>query len=144
MNMSTTQARSPAGLARHDLSARQAVVLACTAMAATAILDIVVDGKLGTLFSVGFILVSITAPLSVDIRALFAPGILPTLLMVGSIAVFAIIAPSTIPAEGLAASADTVQRLIAGIIDQATALVVGQLLALGVIGLRIITAADNT
>ena len=143
MNMSTTQARSPAGLARHDLSASQAVVLACTAMAATAILDVVVDGKLGTLFSVGFILVSITAPLSVDIRALFAPGILPTLLMVGFIAVFAIIAPSTIPTEGLAASADTVQRLIAGIIDQATALVVGQLLALGVIGLRIITAADN-
>lgn len=143
MNMSTTQARSPAALARHDLSARQAVVVACTAMAAVAILDVAVDGKLGPLFSVGFVLIAVTTPLSVNVRALFAPGILPPLLMIGVILVFAIVAPSAIPSGGLAASAGILQHLIAGIIDQATALVVGHLLALGVIALRIVTAPDN-
>lgn len=143
MNMSTTATHSPAALARRDLSARQAIIIACVAMTAIAILDVVVDGKLGTLFSVGFILIAVTTPLSVDVRALFAPGILPPLLMIGVILVFAVVAPSAIPADGLASTAGTLPRLIAGIIDQATALVVGHLLALGVIALRIVTTPDR-
>lgn len=138
--MSTPAARSPAALTRYDLGAGQAVVFACIAMASIALLDLLGDGKLGVLFSVGFILVSVTTPLSVDVRALFAPGILPPLLMIGSILVLAIVLPSAIPTEGLADSAGTLQRLIAGVIDQATALVVGHLLALGVIAVRIMTA----
>ncbi|MGZ5371328.1 DUF6542 domain-containing protein [Aeromicrobium sp.] len=138
--MSTSAARSPAALTRHDLGAGQAVVFACIAMASIALLDLLGDGKLGVLFSVGFILVAVTTPLSVEVRALFAPGILPPLLMIGSILVLAIVSPSAIPAEGLADSAGTLQRLIAGVIDQATALVVGHLLALGVIAVRIMTA----
>jgi len=110
------------------------------ATATIALLDVMVDGRLGILFSVGFILVAVTTPLSVDVRALFAPGILPPLLMIGSILAFAVFAPSAIPSEGLADSASALQRLISGVIDQATALVVGHLLALGVIALRIITA----
>ncbi|MEO6471375.1 MAG: DUF6542 domain-containing protein, partial [Aeromicrobium sp.] len=98
---------------------------------------------LGVLFSVGFILIAVTTPLSVDVRSLFAPGILPPLLMIGSILFFAIVSPSAIPADGLAASAGTIQRLIAGIIDQATALVIGHLLALGVVALRIVTAPEK-
>lgn len=144
MNMSMAATHSPAALARHDLNARQAIIIACVAMAAIAILDVVVDGKLGTLFSVGFILIAVTTPLSVDVRSLFAPGILPPLLMIGVILVFAVAVPSAIPADGLAASAGTLSRLIAGIIDQATALVVGHLLALGVIALRIVTAPRPT
>lgn len=113
-------------------------------MGAIALLDVAFDGKLGTLFSVGFILIAVTTPLSVDVRSLFAPGILPPLLMIGSILLFAIFAPSVIPADGLAASAGTIERLIAGVIDQATALVVGHLLALAVIALRITTAPDES
>ena len=142
--MSTTATHSPAALARRDLTARQAVVIACTTMAAIAILDVMVDGKLGTLFSVGFVLIAVTTPLSVDVRALFAPGILPPLLMISVILVFSIVAPSAIPTDGITASAGTLQRLIAGIIDQATALVVGHLLALGVIALRIVITPDRT
>ena len=141
--MSTVATHSPAALARRDLGARQAIVIACAAMTAIAILDVVVDGKLGTLYSVGFILIAVTTPLSVDVRSLFAPGILPPLLMIGVILIFAIVAPSAIPADGLVSSAGTLQRLIAGIIDQATALVVGHLLALGVIALRIVTTPDH-
>ena len=144
MNMSTTATHSAAALARRDLRARQATAIACAAMTVIAVLDVVVDGKLGTLLSVGFILIAVTTPLSVDLRALFAPAILPPLLMIGIILVFAIVAPSTIPADGLVASAGTLPRLIAGVIDQATALVVGHLLALGVIALRIVTAPGRT
>lgn len=140
MNMSTTATRSPAGLARHDLSARQAIVLACAAMSGISLLDIAGDGRLGILFSVGFVLVVVTTPLSVDVRALFAPGILPPLLMIGSILALAIFEPSALPVQGVASSSGTLQHVIAGVIDQATALVVGHLLALSVIALRIATA----
>ena len=144
MIMSMTQLRSPAAFSRHDLQTRQAVVLACAAMVVVSIGDIVLDGKLGSLFSVGFILIAVTVPLSVGVRSLFAPGILPPLLMIGMMLVFAIIAPSTIPADALSSDAGTLQRFIAGIIDQATALVVGHLLALGIIGLRILTDPERS
>ena len=143
MNMSMTQSRTPAALSRHDLGARQAITFACTAMAAVSVLDVIGDGKLGLLFSIGFILIAVTTPLSVDVRSLFAPGILPPLLMIASMLAFAIFHPSAIPADGLASDAGTMQRFLAGIIDQATALVVGHLLALGVIALRIITDPDK-
>lgn len=109
-------------------------------MAGIALLDIAGDGRLGTLFSVGFVLVAVTTPLSVDVQALFAPGILPPLLMISLLLVVAIFEPSAIPADGVASSAGTLQHVISGVIDQATALVVGHLLALGVIALRITTA----
>lgn len=143
MNMSMTQSRTPVALSRRDLSARQAIVWACTAMAVVTFLDLIGDGRLGGLFSVGFILIAVTTPLSVDVRSLFAPGILPPLLMIASILTIAIIHPTAITSDGLAASAGTIQRLIAGIINQATALVVGHLLALAVIALRITTDPDK-
>lgn len=143
MNMSMTATRSPAALARHDLSARQAIIVGCAVMAAIALVDVAVDDRLGMLFSVGFVLVAVTIPLSVDVRALFAPAILPPLLMIGTILALVIVSPAAMSVEGLAPSAGTLQRLIAGIIDQATALVVGHLLALGVIALRILTTPDR-
>lgn len=138
-----TQSRTPVALSRHDLTAQQAIVLACSAMAIVTILDVMADGRIGLLFSVGFILIAVTTPLSVDVRSLFAPGILPPLLMIGAILAVAILHPSAITSDGLSSSAGALQRLIAGIIDQATALVVGHLLALGVIALRIITDPDK-
>lgn len=143
MNMSMTQSRTPVALSRHDLGAQQAIVIACSAMAAVTLLDVIFDGRLGSLFSVGFILIAVTTPLSVDVRSLFAPGILPPLLMIAMILLLAIVHPSAIVADGLASSAGAMQHLIAGIINQATPLVVGHLLALGVIALRIITDPDK-
>lgn len=143
MNMSTSAARLPAALARRDLSARQAITLACAALALVAALDIIIDGTIGLLFSVGFVLVAVTAPLSVESGSLFGPGILPPLLMIGSILMLAIVVPDAIATDGISATAGTLQRLIAGVIDHATALAVGHLLALGVIGLRILTGPDD-
>lgn len=113
-------------------------------MAAITVVDVAVNQQIGLLFGMSFVLVTITIPLSVNISQLFVPAILPPLLLIGAITALAIVAPSTIPAEGLANSAGASQRIISGIIDQATALVVGHVLALAVIGLRIITApADH-
>ena len=122
MNMSMTSTRSPVAMARVDLGARQAVTLASVAMTLVAILDVIPDGRLGSLFSVGFILIAVTTPLAVDVRSLFAP-----------------VLPDSIQAKGLAASDGVMQRVIAGIINNATALVVGHLFALAVIALRIVT-----
>jgi len=142
--MASTALRSPASLAALDLNARQAVWLACASMAAITVVDIAVNQRIGLLFGASFVLVAITIPLSVNIGELFVAAILPPLLLIGSIAVLAVIVPSSIPADGLADSAGALQRIISGIIDQAAALVVGHVLALGVIGLRIITApADH-
>lgn len=147
MNMSTTTVRmlghAPAALARVDLTARQAITLACTAMAGVAALDIAGDGKIGLLFSVGFVLIAITTPLSVNRCSLFGPGILPPLLMLTSVVVFAAALPSALPSDGIPASAGVLQRTLAGIVDQATALIVGHLLALGAIGLRILSCPDE-
>lgn len=147
MNMSTSTVKmaghSPAALARRDLSARQAITAAGTVMAAVTLLDVIIDGKIGLLFSIGFVLISVTTPLSVDARSLFGPGILPPLLMIASILILSIAVPAAIPADGISATAGTLQRLIAGVIDQATALIIGHLLALGTIGLRILTSPDN-
>lgn len=143
MNMSMTSTRSPVAMARVDLGARQAVTLASVAMAVVAILDVIPDGRLGSLFSVGFILIAVTTPLAVEVHSLFAPGIMPPLLMIGAILVLAIVLPDSIQANGLAASDGVMQRLIAGIINNATALVVGHLLALAVIALRIVTDPDK-
>lgn len=143
MNMSMTSTRSPVAMSRVDLGTRQAVTLASVAMALVAILDVIPDGRLGSLFSVGFILIAVTTPLAVEVRSLFAPGIMPPLLMIGAILVLAIVLPDSIQANGLAASDGVMQRLIAGIINNATALVVGHLLALAVIALRIVTDPDK-
>ncbi|HZK37208.1 MAG TPA: DUF6542 domain-containing protein [Aeromicrobium sp.] len=138
--MASTALRSPASLAALDLNARQAVWLACASMAAITVVDIAVNQRIGLLFGASFVLVAITIPLSVNIGELFVPAILPPLLLIGTITVLTVIIPSSIQVDGLADSAGALQRIIAGIIGQAAALVVGHLLALGVIGLRILTA----
>lgn len=141
--MVSTALRSPALLASLDLNARQAVGLACASMAAVTVVDIAVHQQIGLLFSISFVLIVITIPLTVHIGELFVPAILPPLLLIGTITVLTVIIPSSIQVDGLADSAGALQRIIAGTIGQAAALVVGHLLALGVIGLRILTAPAN-
>lgn len=130
-------------LARHDVSAFGIVVLGAAGIGLSATLSVVLTADLGFFFGLTFVLLAVTCALAADIRALFAPGILPPLLMIGLMAVVAHLAPDAITVQSLADSAGTTQRVIAGVIDHATALVLGHLLALAVIGLRL-AAAPNT
>ena len=134
--------RTPARLARHDMTSRQAITVACLAMTAVVLLDLI-DGRLDLLYSVGFVLIVITAPLSVDVRALFPTGVLPPALLIGSLLVVAIAEPSAIQVSGMADNASLVARLIAGTIDHGMTLVVGHGLALAIIILRIVTDPDR-
>lgn len=140
--MAQAVSHPPARMARHDLSARQAIVSASVSMVAIVALDLL-DGTLGPLYSVGFVLIVVTVPLSVDVRALFPAGVLPPILLLASLLVVCLVDPAAIQIDGLAKDPTLVGRLIASVIDHGVTLVIGHGLALGVIGLRIITAPDR-
>jgi hypothetical protein len=123
---------------RRDLSARQAIVASCAAMTAIVLLDLV-DGRLDLLFSVGFVLIAVTAPLSVGVRHMFPTGVLAPVLFLVSLLLVCLFAPSAIRVEGMAPDAGTLARLIAATLDHGTTLIVGCVLALGLIALRILT-----
>jgi type III secretory pathway component EscV len=128
---------TPPRTARRDLTARQAIIAACLAMAAVVLLDLV-DTRLDLLYSVGFVLIVVTAPLAVGVRQMFATGVLPSVLLIASLLLVCLFQPSAIRVEGMDADAGTAARLIAATLDHGLTLVVGQLLALGVITLRIV------
>lgn len=140
--MTQAVSRTPARVARYDLSAGQVLVASCAVMAAIVLLDLM-DGRLGLLYSVGFVLIVITAPLSVDVRGLFPTGVLPPVLLIGSLLAVCLFAPDAIQVNGMAKDASTVARLIAGTIDHGMTLVIGHGLALGLIALRIIGAPER-
>jgi len=140
--MSQAVSRTPAAMARRDLSARQALTAACVAMAAVIGLDLM-DGRLGLLFSVGFVLIAVTVPLAVDVRSLFPAGVLPPALLIGSLLLVCMFASSAIHVDGLAKDASLFGRFIATVVDHGLTLVIGHGLALGVIALRILADRDR-
>jgi hypothetical protein len=140
--MSSRTARTSVGLARHDLSAQQAVAVACLSVAAVTALDLA-DGRLGFLFSLGFVLVVITAPLCVDVRSLLVTGVMPPVLLIGSLWIIALFFPEAIVVDGLHADAGALTRTIAGVIDHGITLVVGHVLALVGIVARVATAPSR-
>lgn len=129
--------RTPPRTARpgHDLTARQAIAASCLAMTAIVLLDLV-DGRLDLLYSVGFVLIAVTAPMSVGTRHLFPTGVLPPVLMIVSLLLICLFEPSVIQVEGMGRDAGTFARLIAGTLDHGMTLFVGCGLALAIITLR--------
>lgn len=134
---------TPPRTVQRDLTARQAIVAGCLAMAAIIVLDLV-DSRLGLLYSVGFVLIVVTIPLTVGVRQMFATGVLPSVLLIASLLMVCLFHPSAIRVDGMAADASTAARLIAATLDHWLTLVVGQLLAIGVITLRILGDARST
>ena len=101
------------------------------------------DGRLGLLFSVGFVLIAVTVPLAVDVRSLFPAGVLPPALLIGSLLLVCIFDSAAIHVDGLAKDASLVGRFIATVIDHGLTLVIGHGLALGIIALRILADRDR-
>ena len=112
-------------------------------MAGVATVSIGLTDELGVFFGACFVLVSVSAALSADLRSLFAPGVLPPLLLVTVLLAVAVLAPQAIDAPGLAETAGAAQRTIAGVVEQATALIIGHLLALAAIAYRIAHADER-
>jgi hypothetical protein len=141
--MSQAVTRPPGAWARRDLNARQAIFIAGIAMAILTGLDLSDDGRLGFVYSLGFVLIVVTVALGVDLDSLFQAGVFPPMLLIGTLAVVAMFWPDAIHVNGLAKDAGFIGRLIAATIDHGKTLVVGHGLALGLISLRIMTAPDR-
>ena len=139
----TQAVRTTPRTARRDMTARQAIVAACVAMTAIVLLDLV-DGRLDLLYSVGFVLIAVTAPMAVGVRNLFPTGVLPPVLFVISLLLVCLFEPSAIRVEGMAPDAGTFARLIAATLDHGMTLFAGCGLALGLIALRILTDEPRT
>ena len=140
--MSSRTARSSVGLSRHDLSAQQAVAAACVSLAAVTALDLA-DGRLGFLYSLGFVLAVVTAPLSVDVRSLLTTGVMPPVLLIVALWNVALFFPDAIVVDGLHTDAGTLARTLAAVIDHGITLVVGHVLALAGIVVRVATAPSR-
>jgi len=123
-----------------DLSGAAVVVMAFLAMAALVWLDLT-DGKLGPAFTVGFILVALTAPMAVDLRSIVTTGVLPPPLLILTLFGVVLVEPSAIDVPGLAADAGVIARTVATTLDHGVALVIGHTLALTTIVLRNVWAS---
>jgi hypothetical protein len=109
-------------------------------MAAIVWLDLT-DGTLGLAFSVGFIMVAITAPMAVDLRSIVSTGVLPPPLLIVTLFGVALIEPGAIEVPGLAVDAGTITRTIGTTLDHGVTLVIGHALALTTIVLRNVWAS---
>lgn len=109
-------------------------------MAAIVWLDLT-DGTLGAAFTVGFILVALTAPMAVDLRAIVTTGVLPPALLILTLFGVVLIEPGAIEVPGLAADAGALTRTVATTLDHGVALVIGHALALTMIVVRNVWAS---
>lgn len=114
----------------------QVVLAAAAALTSAALLEIALRGHLGLLTSAALVLVSAAAALTIGSSDLFTAGVLPPLLTLALVLGVAVLRPSAVSVAALDSGAATVQVLIAGFVDVAGALVVGHMLALGLVGLR--------
>jgi hypothetical protein len=128
------------GQTGRDLNGAAVVVMAFVAMAAIVWLDLT-DGTLGPAFTVGFILVALTAPMAVDLRSIVTTGALPPPLLILTLFGVALVEPSAIEVAGLAPDAGIFTRTIATTLDHGVALVIGHALALTMIVVRNVWAS---
>jgi len=131
-------ARTPAAAARFDLTPRAVVVCAVLALAAVTGLDLI-DGRLGIAFSVGFVLVVLSAATAVDERGYFTTGLLPPVLLVAFMLAVSALAPNAIVIPGLPESAGVFGRTLSATIHQGVPLFIGHGLAMAMIVGRIVT-----
>ncbi len=125
-----------------DLTAQGAVALAVVSLTAVTGLDLL-DGRLGFLFSLGFVLAVVTAPFGVHARSLLTTGVMPPVLLIAALWAVALFFPDAIVVDGLHAGAGTIARTIAAVVDHGVTLVVGHVLALAGIVVRVVTAPQT-
>ncbi len=105
-------------------------------MLGAALVEILVADAIGVLFGAALVVVSVGAALTVRPRNLFTAGVLPPLLLVGLLTSIAVLQPDGIQVARMDASAGVAQRVIAGFVHLAGALVVAHATALLVVALR--------
>lgn len=111
---------------------RQVVTLAVLATLLVVVLNQLFTGEVTVFFDLAFVAICTTAALSVRPRDFFAVGVLPPLLMFGTVLLLAFVDRGAIAdkADGL------VQAVVSGLAHHAGALVAGYGLTLGILALR--------
>jgi hypothetical protein len=99
---------------------------------AVVIVSLGATGEIGLWFDIAFVLLCVAAALAVRPDDFFVAGVLPPLLMAGTITLLAIVDRPSVadPRDGI------VQAVVSGLAHHATALVVGYALALGLLAVR--------
>jgi hypothetical protein len=123
--------------ASHELGAGAVVAVSAGCLGGAAAVQRALTDHLGVFFGICFVLAVLTAALLVRTDGFFTVGVLPPLLLLAVITAVGVVDPAAIAAPGLSDDAGLLQRVIAGVVSQAPALVIGHAAALGVIGLRI-------
>ena len=108
------------------------VVAAGVVVLVVVLLDLAIIDGLSPAFDVLFVLVCAAAALAVRPRDFFVVGVLPPLLMAGTVAVLAVLARDSVadPSDGF------LQALVSGLAHHSTALVVGYALTLALLAVR--------
>lgn len=130
---------SPGAFGRHliggDPSAPVVVLAAFVTMGVITALDLT-DGHLGFAFSLGFVLVVMTAPLAIRLRSIVVTGVLPPPLLIVTLVAVVLIDPAAVAVQGVTAEHGTAARAVAATLDHGLTLIVGHGLALAMIVVR--------
>ena len=111
---------------------RRVVVLGVALALTAAALDLILFDRLTALFDVAFVLLCVALALLVRPADFFTVGVLPPLLMVGLLALIGATRPELVADKG----DGVLQAVISGLSAHAGSLIVGYLLALGVLAVR--------
>lgn len=125
-------ARTPAVASRYDLTPRAAVLCASITLAAITALDLL-DGRLGVVYAVGFVVAVLSAATAVTDRGFFTMILMPPVLYAASLLIVAAIEPDAIVVAGLPESAGLFVVTLAALLDQALALTIGHLLVIAMV-----------
>ena len=127
--------------AQHDLSARGIVVVALLTSSSAAWLEIALTGRLGWFFDVSFVLVSATNALAASGVAMYAPTIVPPVVLVAVLVIIAAVRPEAVQETGTPPDASLVQLVVVALVQHALALMLALGSALGIVGWRRLAAA---
>ena len=124
-------------LQRQELTSRGVVTAAALLLLTSAWVSVEIGGTLGGFFGLCFVLVCLTGALGARDRALFTAGVLPPLAMIAVVLLVSALSPEAVAIGAVEPAASIATRTVAGVVDQAVALILGHLMTLAVVAARV-------
>ena len=124
-----TLARVPANLSRHDLTTGGTIMMSVLALSIISSIDLL-DNEIGAVFTVGYLLVVVTAPLAVTERGLYVITLMPPVLLMLAMLTIASLNPEALVIENLPESTGPVGHAISATMKNGGILMLGQGLAI--------------
>jgi hypothetical protein len=124
-----TIARVPANLSRHDLTTGGTIMMSAVTLGIVVSIDLL-DNSIGAVFTVGFLLVVVTAPLAVTDRGLYVIALMPPVLMLLSMLAIASLNPEALVVENLPDTTGPIGHAISAMMQNGGVLMLGQALTI--------------